>query len=897
MHVRSNMGDGFRVSTSSVPSNSSQGSGPDDCESLGDVYVWGKVWFDGVDGCSKTDVLLPKLLESNIVLEVQHIACGARHAALVTRQGEVFTWGEDNGGRLGRGYHTDFSHPQLIESLAIYNIDYVVCGEHHSCAISVSGDLYTWGNDNLHVGFLGHGTDVSHWIPKRVSSPLEGFQVLYVACGSWHSALVTFSGRLYTFGDGTFGVLGHGDRESIAYPREVESLNGLKTIKVACGVWHTAAIVEISGQFGVNVISRKLFTWGDGDKYRLGHGDRESRLVPTCVSSLIDYNFHQLACGHTLTVSLTTSGHVFTMGSTCYGQLGNPHSNGIIPCIVQDRLVGELVEEIACGAYHVAVVTSRSEVFTWGKGANGRLGHGDIEDRTTPTLVEALKDKHIKSISCGSNFMASICIHKWVSSIDQSFCSGCRQAFSFTRKSHNCYNCGLVHCHACSSKKVMRAALAPTLRKPHRVCDSCYTKLKALETKNVSSDAKKSLTHRRSLDYREKSEKKEMKLSKVLLAPIVDPLRYYESKMVKQGIKEDFSSLSHTSQIPSLLQLKDISFFGSISALQVALKPVVTSASPNSRPTSPFSTRPTSPQFITPIFSKSAIDNLKKTNELLNQEVLRLQAQVKGLRQRCEVQDVVIQRYEKKTQATSVDEEESSNLTLVELDKSMTTKKRVVATEGMLDATRDFRIITSQVEGSKIKTNNRISQPDFYQDHKTIGSNQVENERIVNLGDIVDSTPNHFSSMMVVGPLPASPVESSSRSRSRSVSPFSNHVYVTRLENFDAKEGTQNGSMETDPRSLDISMSKYNKGGKEVIEQFEPGVYITVILLQDGTKVFKRVRFSKRRFAEHQAEEWWKANQDQVFKKYIHPNTHIAPSTSALPMLGPDKDDVAPSSL
>ncbi|CAA6668127.1 unnamed protein product [Spirodela intermedia] len=637
MHVRSNMGDGFRVSTSSVPSNSSQGSGPDDCESLGDVYVWGKVWFDGVDGCSKTDVLLPKLLESNIVLEVQHIACGARHAALVTRQGETWLW-----------YHADFSHPQLIESLAIYNIDYVVCGEHHSCAISVSGDLYTWGNDNLHVGFLGHGTDVAIGFPKRVSSPLEGFQVLYVACGSWHSALVTFSGRLYTFGDGTFGVLGHGDRESIAYPREVESLNGLKTIKVACGVWHTAAIVEISGQVGVNVISRKLFTWGDGDKYRLGHGDRESRLVPTCVSSLIDYNFHQLACGHTLTVSLTTSGHVFTMGSTCYGQLGNPHSNGIIPCIVQDRLVGE------------------SEVFTWGKGANGRLGHGDTEDRTTPTLVEALKDKHIKSISCGSNFMASICIHKWVSSIDQSFCSGCRQAFSFTRKSHNCYNCGLVHCHACSSKK------------PHRVCDSCYTKLKALETKNVSSDAKKSLTHRRSLDYREKSEKKEMKLSKVLLAPIVDPLRYYESKMVKQGIKEDFSSLSHTSQIPSLLQLKDISFFGSISALQVALKPVVTSASPNSRPTSPFSTRPTSPQFITPIFSKS-------------------------LRQRCEVQDVVIQRYER-----------------------------------------------------------RLKQ------HQCI---------------------------------------------------YYSH------------------------------------------------------LLQDGTKVFKRVRFSKRRFAEHQAEEWWKANQDQVFKKYIHPNT------------------------
>lgn len=630
MLVRSNIGDGFRVSTSSVPSNSSQGSGPDDCESLGDVYVWGEVWFDGVDGCSKTDVLLPKLLESNVVLDVQHIACGVRHAALVTRQGEVFTWGEDKGGKLGRGYDVDASRPQLIESLTIYNIDYVTCGEHHSCAISISGDLYTWGNSNLYSGFLGHGTDASHWIPKRVSGPLEGFQVLAVACGSWHSAIVTFNGRLFTFGDGAFGVLGHGDRENIAYPREVESLNGLRTVKVACGVWHTAAIVEISGHVGVNIISKKLFTWGDGDKYRLGHGDREPRLVPTCVSTLIDYNFHQLACGHDITIGLTTSGHVFTMGSTCYGQLGNPHSDGVIPCVVQDRLVGESVEEITCGAYYVAVLTSKSEVFTWGKGENGRLGHGDIEDRKTPTLVEALRDRHIKSISCGSNFMASVCIHKWVSSTDQSFCSGCRQAFGFTRKRHNCYNCGLVHCHSCSSKKVLRAALAPTPKKPYRVCDSCFIKLKASEIGNATSNTKKSLIHRQSLDYRERFEKKETKLSKVLITPIIDPLRYSESKTIKQGIKEDSSTLSLTAQIPSLLQLKDISFFGPISALQAALKPIVTSASPpNSRPTSPYSTRPTSPRFVTPMFSKSDIDNLKKTNELLNQEVLRLQTQVK----------------------------------------------------------------------------------------------------------------------------------------------------------------------------------------------------------------------------------------------------------------------------
>lgn len=644
MQLRTSTGDGFRISVSSTPSCSSGGSGPDDIESLGDVYVWGEIGTDGVlaDGSvssfpTKNDVLTPRPLESNVVLDVHQIACGVHHVALVTRQGEVFTWGEESGGRLGHGIERDTSCPQLVEHLAVTNIDFVACGEYHTCAVSTSGDLFTWGDGSHNAGLLGHGTDVSHWIPKRVSGPLEGLQVLSIACGTWHSALATSNGKLFTFGDGKFGVLGHGDRESASYPKEVQSLSGLKTIKVACGVWHTAAIVEVMGQSGANISSRKLFTWGDGDKHRLGHGNKDSYLLPTCVSSLIDYNFHQLACGHNMTVALTTSGHVFTMGGTAYGQLGNPISDGKTPCLVQDKLVGEFVEEISCGSYHVAVLTSRSEVFTWGRGANGQLGHGDTEDRKTPTLVEALKDRHVKNISCGSNFTSSICIHKWVSGADQSVCSGCRQAFGFTRKRHNCYNCGLVHCHACSSKKALKAALAPTPGKPHRVCDSCYAKLKAAEVGNAANINRKPTAPRRSIDSTQRIERGEVRPSTILLSPTTEPIKYLEIKSVKPGTKSEAPSIVRASQVPSLLQLKDIAFPSSLSAIQSAWKPASptpqpninsTQAASNSRPASPYSRRPSPPRSATPGFSRSVIDNLRKTNEILKQDVTKMQNQV-----------------------------------------------------------------------------------------------------------------------------------------------------------------------------------------------------------------------------------------------------------------------------
>jgi alpha-tubulin suppressor-like RCC1 family protein len=243
MQIKGSGTDNFRVSVSSAPSTSSHGSAQDDYDALADVYIWGEIICENIKvGADKSvhyfspraDVLLPRPLESNVVLDVQHIACGVKHASLVTRQGEVFTWGEESGGRLGHGVGKNVVQPRLVEALNSTTVDFVACGEFHSCAVTMTGELYTWGDGTHNAGLLGHGSNFSHWIPKRIGGPLEGLQVSFVACGPWHTALITSTGKLFTFGDGTFGVLGHGDRENVSYPREVESLLGLRTIAVAC---------------------------------------------------------------------------------------------------------------------------------------------------------------------------------------------------------------------------------------------------------------------------------------------------------------------------------------------------------------------------------------------------------------------------------------------------------------------------------------------------------------------------------------------------------------------------------------------------------------------------------------------------------------------------------------
>jgi len=47
--------------------------------------------------------------------------------------------------------------------------------------------------------------------------------------------------------------------------------------------------------------------------------------------------------------------------------------------------------QIAAGGAHSAAVTAQGDLYTWGKGRYGRLGHGDSDDQTRPKLVEALK--------------------------------------------------------------------------------------------------------------------------------------------------------------------------------------------------------------------------------------------------------------------------------------------------------------------------------------------------------------------------------------------------------------------------------------------------------------------------------------------------------------------------
>ncbi|CAL9217030.1 unnamed protein product [Arabidopsis halleri] len=73
----------------------------------------------------------------------------------------------------------------------------------------------------------------------------------------------------------------------------------------------------------------------------------------------------------------------------------------------------------------------------------------------------------------------------------------------------------------------------------------------------------------------------------------------------------------------------------------------------------------------------------------------------------------------------------------------------------------------------------------------------------------------------------------------------------------------------TSSRDDPPSMSNASEMQAEWIEEDEPGVYITIRQLADGTRELRRVRFSRERFGEVHAKTWWEQNRERIQTQYL----------------------------
>lgn len=248
-----------------------------------------------------------------------------------------------------------------------------------------------------------------------------------------------------------------------------------------------------------------------------------------------------------------------------------------------------------------------------------------------------------------------------------------------------------------------------------------------------------------------------------------------------------------------------------------------------SRATSPTSRHHSPPRSTTPtptltrLVTPDIISDIRVTDDNINQEVLQLRIQVENLTRKTLLQAVDLERTTKQLkEAVAIAGEETAKCKAAkEVIKSLTAQLKDMAERLPIGASKSNKLILAN-----LSTNFALSDTSFPEVVQQCSPVPTNNTDLNGSNGLLLS--DGQNSINLNQPVPTRAVRNGGK-----------------LNDTDA-----------------------NHEPTEWVEQDHPGVYITLTSLPGGVKDLKRVRFSRKRFSEKQAEKWWAENRVRVYQQY-----------------------------
>ncbi|KAI8481810.1 putative E3 ubiquitin-protein ligase herc1, partial [Branchiostoma belcheri] len=362
-----------------------------------EVYVWGSNSSHQLAEGSQEKILQPKLspafANAQTVSSILNIEAGQYCTFVVYNDGTVRACGKGSYGRLGLG---DSNNQTTLKKLnfdhryVIRKISSSKGSDGHTLALTADGEVFSWGDGDY--GKLGHGNSSTQKYPKQIQGALQGKVVKSISAGYRHSAAVTEDGELFTWGEGDYGRLGHGDSNSKNLPTLVKDITNAG--QVVCGSSHTIVVSQDG---------RTVWSFGGGDNGKLGHGDTNRVYKPKVIEALVGLYIRKVCCGSQSSLALTSTGQLFAWGcGACLG-CGSPESTALRPKLVEE-LANTRIVDVACGDSHCLALTHDNEVYAWGNNAMGQCGQGHSQSPITkPKKVVGLDGVTVHQISAGTS--------------------------------------------------------------------------------------------------------------------------------------------------------------------------------------------------------------------------------------------------------------------------------------------------------------------------------------------------------------------------------------------------------------------------------------------------------------------------------------------------------------
>jgi alpha-tubulin suppressor-like RCC1 family protein len=330
------------------------------------------------------------------------ISASGAHTCAVAADGDVYCWGANNSGQLGDGTNTNRSTPTLVNTGALRgSVIAVGAGVNHTCALTVSGAVFCWGQNSQ--GQLGIGSTTSTQTPATVtlSSALGVASGLILAGGLSHTCVVTDRGP-QCWGANGFGQVGDSATDftprlsPVAVAAPGYDTGGMFPIYLGYGTVHRGHQLDTGDSFacavtaeiptsGGPVPARGVKCWGKNDQGQLGDNSRTARSTPTLVSGLNE-TVVAVTTGSLHACALLSGGTVQCWGDNAFGQIGN---GGTADSLTPTPAGGGInnVLAIAAGQFYTCALKVDGSVWCWGQGTNGQLGDNTNTSRLTPVQV------------------------------------------------------------------------------------------------------------------------------------------------------------------------------------------------------------------------------------------------------------------------------------------------------------------------------------------------------------------------------------------------------------------------------------------------------------------------------------------------------------------------------
>jgi alpha-tubulin suppressor-like RCC1 family protein len=375
----------------------------------GSVWCWGDNRLRQLGGALSGPQTSRAIAAQVITIPaVQQLVSGSNHACILSQQGDVWCWGDNQYGQVARAVIPLGSAPARVEGLPS-DVVALRSGTDHVCALTQQGTLWCWGRN--HVQQIDDSTDDVILNPRQI---YENRRVTQLGLARDTTCIMFESQQLECRAVSAQPSVAMVDSRLVSASLGQQCLVSPEFTSTCWDAVTPPQSQDVTGvafttsgaDFQCVLLRAGLVQCrGDNQKGQIGVAERTVRVAEFVFVGLGSSN-DNMAAGYAHVCTIWQLGKVLCWGRNLEGQVGLPVQDSVQYRAAPNDIGINGVTHLATSGNHTCVIRFDGRVSCWGLNDAGQLGLGHATNRHVPELISSLKD--VAQITLGLNHSCAL---------------------------------------------------------------------------------------------------------------------------------------------------------------------------------------------------------------------------------------------------------------------------------------------------------------------------------------------------------------------------------------------------------------------------------------------------------------------------------------------------------